>query len=193
MLTLALISLGLLVYTYFGYPLVLALLARLYPLRTPPRPGIPRRWSACAWRCTTAATGSTPSWRAWWPRTGPPTSSSSSSTRTARPTTPRPSPGSGPPATGACGWCKGEQRSGKPTGLNRLRDIATGEVILITDVRQPLDAGRRAGAGRAAGRSPGRLRQRQPGAAGRGGQRRLLALREVHPPQGGRPSAAWSA
>jgi biofilm PGA synthesis N-glycosyltransferase PgaC len=33
---------------------------------------------------------------------------------------------------------RGEHRRGKPTGLNRMREAARGEVLLITDARQPL-------------------------------------------------------
>ncbi len=34
-----------------------------------------------------------------------------------------------------------EQRFGKPTALNRLRELATGEVLLMTDARQPIATG----------------------------------------------------
>jgi cellulose synthase/poly-beta-1,6-N-acetylglucosamine synthase-like glycosyltransferase len=34
---------------------------------------------------------------------------------------------------------RGEERRGKPTGLNRMREEARGEVLLLTDVRQPLE------------------------------------------------------
>lgn len=33
----------------------------------------------------------------------------------------------------------GERRAGKPTAVNRMLEIATGEVLLMTDVRQPLE------------------------------------------------------
>lgn len=36
---------------------------------------------------------------------------------------------------------RGDRRQGKPTGLNRMRQAARGEVLLITDVRQPLSPG----------------------------------------------------
>jgi cellulose synthase/poly-beta-1,6-N-acetylglucosamine synthase-like glycosyltransferase len=35
----------------------------------------------------------------------------------------------------------GEQRRGKPTAVNTMRPLALGEVLLMTDVRQPLDRG----------------------------------------------------
>jgi cellulose synthase/poly-beta-1,6-N-acetylglucosamine synthase-like glycosyltransferase len=36
---------------------------------------------------------------------------------------------------------RGERRMGKPTALNRMRDAAKGEVLLLTDSRQPLAPG----------------------------------------------------
>jgi len=36
---------------------------------------------------------------------------------------------------------KSETRSGKPVGVNRMLDVATGEVLLMTDARQPLVPG----------------------------------------------------
>jgi biofilm PGA synthesis N-glycosyltransferase PgaC len=36
---------------------------------------------------------------------------------------------------------RGQRRLGKPTGLNRMRSLASGEVLLITDARQPLASG----------------------------------------------------
>ncbi len=36
---------------------------------------------------------------------------------------------------------EGRERRGKPTALNRMHDVATGEVLLITDSRQPLVPG----------------------------------------------------
>jgi poly-beta-1,6-N-acetyl-D-glucosamine synthase len=36
---------------------------------------------------------------------------------------------------------RGARRQGKPTGLNRMREAARGEVLLITDARQPLAPG----------------------------------------------------
>lgn len=34
-----------------------------------------------------------------------------------------------------------EQRSGKPTGINRMLEAAQGEILLMTDIRQPLERG----------------------------------------------------
>lgn len=36
---------------------------------------------------------------------------------------------------------RGQERLGKPTGLNRMREAATGDVLLLTDVRQDLESG----------------------------------------------------
>jgi poly-beta-1,6-N-acetyl-D-glucosamine synthase len=139
MLTLALISLGVVVYTYLGYPVVLALLARFYPLRVTPDPDyqplvsvcmavhnggdyldakleslVAQDWPPHKLEFLIYSDGSTDRTdeivRLW-------------ATRDRR-----------------VRLIRGEQRSGKPTGLNRLRDAAQGEVILITDVRQPLDS-----------------------------------------------------
>jgi poly-beta-1,6-N-acetyl-D-glucosamine synthase len=35
-------------------------------------------------------------------------------------------------------WVRREERSGKPSGINRLKELATGEVLILTDARQPL-------------------------------------------------------
>lgn len=37
-------------------------------------------------------------------------------------------------------YLRAERRSGKPAGINRMLEMATGEVLLMTDIRQPLDA-----------------------------------------------------
>jgi cellulose synthase/poly-beta-1,6-N-acetylglucosamine synthase-like glycosyltransferase len=37
-------------------------------------------------------------------------------------------------------YLRADQRSGKPAGINRMLGTATGEVLLMTDIRQPLDA-----------------------------------------------------
>jgi cellulose synthase/poly-beta-1,6-N-acetylglucosamine synthase-like glycosyltransferase len=36
-------------------------------------------------------------------------------------------------------YLRAEHRSGKPAGINRMLEEATGEVLLMTDIRQPLD------------------------------------------------------
>jgi poly-beta-1,6-N-acetyl-D-glucosamine synthase len=140
MMTLALISLAVLVYTYFGYPVVLAALARLYPLRVTPDPEYRPLVSVCiavhnGGEYLDAKLESLAS-QDWPPHKLEFLIYSDGSTDNTEAV--------------AKQWAsrdrrvklvRGEQRSGKPTGLNRLRDISTGEVILITDVRQPLDSG----------------------------------------------------
>jgi cellulose synthase/poly-beta-1,6-N-acetylglucosamine synthase-like glycosyltransferase len=140
MLTLALISLGVLVYTYLGYPLVVALLARLYPLTQPRDPDYVPTVSVCmaVYNGGAYLDGKLESLVAqdWPPHKLEFLIYSDGSTDNTEAVVRK--------------WAsrdrrvkliKNEQRLGKPTGLNRLRDAATGEVILITDVRQPLSAG----------------------------------------------------
>jgi cellulose synthase/poly-beta-1,6-N-acetylglucosamine synthase-like glycosyltransferase len=140
MLTLALVSLGVLVYTYLGYPALVALLARLYPLQQPRDPDYVPTVSVCM-AVYNGAAYLDAKLESLIAQDWPPhklefliysdgcTDNTEALVRN---------------------WAsrdrrvklvRGEQRLGKPTGLNRLRDIATGEVILITDVRQPLSAG----------------------------------------------------
>jgi cellulose synthase/poly-beta-1,6-N-acetylglucosamine synthase-like glycosyltransferase len=35
-------------------------------------------------------------------------------------------------------WVRREERSGKPSGINRLKELASGEILILTDARQPL-------------------------------------------------------
>jgi biofilm PGA synthesis N-glycosyltransferase PgaC len=140
MFTLALICLAVLVYTYLGYPVLLAFLARISPLHVTPDPDYSPLVSVCIavhnggeyleakleslmaldWPADKLefliySDGSTDDTEAIVRRF------------TARDRRFQLFPG--------------EPRSGKPTGLNRLREVARGEVLLITDVRQPLDSG----------------------------------------------------
>ena len=61
MLALALGRLAVLVYTYLGYPVLIALLARLSPLRVDVDPGLAAARSASACACTTAPNTCRPS------------------------------------------------------------------------------------------------------------------------------------
>ena len=162
--------------------------ARARPTRTT------ARWSACASPCTTAATTWTPSWRAWPAQDWPPHKlefliySDGSTDGTEAVVAP-----AGPRATAASGWCAGEQRSGKPTGLNRLRDVATRRGHPDHRRAPAARRRRRARAGRAAGRPAGGLRERQPGAAR--GRRAAAPTGATRSSSAGRrpPSAAWWA
>ena len=133
-------ALILLAYTYFGYPLLLGLLARLFPWRPRPDP----TWEPTVSMCVAAynaeahieaklqslvgqnypadkleilvysdgSTDGTESMVAAWARRDP-----------------------------HIHLIHGEIRQGKPTALNRMREQATGEVLVITDARQTLDPG----------------------------------------------------
>jgi len=133
-------ALILLAYTYFGYPLLLGLLARLFPWR--PRPDA--TWEPTVSLCVAAhnagayieaklqslvgqvypadkveilvysdgSTDGTESIVAVWAQRDP-----------------------------RIHLIRGETRQGKPTALNRMREQATGEVLVITDARQPVDPG----------------------------------------------------
>lgn len=133
-------ALILLVYTYFGYPLLLGLLARLFPWR--PHPDA--TWEPTVSMCVAAynaeayieaklqslvgqaypadkveilvysdgSTDGTESIVAAWARRDP-----------------------------RVHLIRGETRQGKPTALNRMCGQATGEVLVITDARQPVDSG----------------------------------------------------
>jgi cellulose synthase/poly-beta-1,6-N-acetylglucosamine synthase-like glycosyltransferase len=133
-------ALILLAYTYFGYPLLLGLLARLFPWRPRPDP----TWEPTVSLCVAAynaeayieaklqslvgqvypadkeeilvysdgSTDGTESIVAAWARRDP-----------------------------RVHLVRGETRQGKPTALNRMREQATGEVLVITDARQSLDPG----------------------------------------------------
>jgi poly-beta-1,6-N-acetyl-D-glucosamine synthase len=132
--------LGVLVYTYLGYPLLIALMARLRPLRLRDDPGftpkvsvimavfnggayldaklaslLAQNWPAQALEVLVYSDGSTDDTadivRRW--------AIGDSRVR----------------------LVQGAGRAGKPTGLNRLREVATGEVLFITDVRQTINPG----------------------------------------------------
>lgn len=140
MLGVALVCLALLAYTYVGYPLLIGALARLRPRS----PRLHRDWQPTVTACVAAynvaetidaklasltaqqypaakleiliysdgSTDATDQIVAAW---------------SARDTRIR--------------LIRGERRLGKPTGLNRMRAQARGEVLLITDARQPLAPG----------------------------------------------------
>jgi biofilm PGA synthesis N-glycosyltransferase PgaC len=133
-------ALILLAYTYFGYPLLLGLLARLFPWRPHPDP----TWEPTVTMCVAAynaaayieaklqslvgqdypadkleilvysdgSTDGTESAVAVWAQRDP-----------------------------RIHLIVGVTRQGKPTALNRMREQATGEVLVITDARQPVDPG----------------------------------------------------
>ena len=136
--TVAWIALALLAYTYVGYPILVALLARLWPLETR---------SDDAW--TPVVTACIPVYNAArylpakldsllaldWPRDkleilvysdGASDGSDGIAEDYAR------------RFPGVVRFLRAESRAGKPTAVNRMRTEARGEVLLMTDVRQPL-------------------------------------------------------
>lgn len=140
MLLAAFACFGVLVYTYLGYPLLVALLARLAPLRVPedsaftPKVSVimavynggnyldakiqsllAQEWPAQALEVLIYSDGSSDDTVAIaqrWAARDP-----------------------------RVRLIEGPGRAGKPTGLNQLRAAATGEILLITDVRQPISPG----------------------------------------------------
>ncbi len=136
----AAVALALLCYTYFGYPALIAAMARLRPWRPRPDDGWEPTVSICvaAYNCESfidaklrslvaleypkekleflvysdGSTDATNEMVAAWGMTDPRVKLLSS-----------------------------EHRSGKPTALNRMSAAANGEVLVISDARQPLDRG----------------------------------------------------
>ena len=133
-------ALILLAYTYFGYPLLLGLLARLFPWRPRPDP----TWEPTVSMCVAAYNAEAHIEAKLQSLVGQAypadkveilVYSDGSTDRT---------------ESIAAAWAqrdprvhliRGETRQGKPTALNRMREQATGEVLVITDARQPVDSG----------------------------------------------------
>ena len=140
MVVAAFACLGVLLYTYLGYPLLIALCARLSPLRVPEQPDFTPRVSVlmAVYNGGRYLDKKLQSLIAQdWP-TGAleiliySDGSSDDTADIAR--------------RWALGDARirliaGRERAGKPTGLNRLREAASGDVLFITDVRQPLNRG----------------------------------------------------
>jgi cellulose synthase/poly-beta-1,6-N-acetylglucosamine synthase-like glycosyltransferase len=134
----AVVALVLLIYTYVGYPLLIGLLARLWPWRPSPVPGWEPTVSICvaAYNCEAYIGAKLRSLLALdYPADKMEILIYSDAS----------SDGTDAIVT-ACAalnprviLLRGETRMGKPTALNRMRERATGEVLVITDARQPLD------------------------------------------------------
>jgi biofilm PGA synthesis N-glycosyltransferase PgaC len=134
----ALIALSLLVYTYVAYPIVVALLARLSPLRTRPDEGWLPTVTACI-PVFNAARYVAPKLDSLLALDYPADKleililsdgSTDESDAIVADYAAR--------SRGRVRLLRNEARSGKPTALNRMRAEAKGEVLLLTDIRQPL-------------------------------------------------------
>jgi poly-beta-1,6-N-acetyl-D-glucosamine synthase len=140
LLIIAAVALGVLLYTYAGYPVLIALLARLFPLR----PKLDPAWTPSVSVCMTVYNGAAfvdrkiESLLAMdWPRerleilvySDGSSDDSDAKVRAWSARDPR------------VRLLRSDERAGKPTGLNRLHDAASGEVLFLTDVRQPVSRG----------------------------------------------------
>ena len=137
MLMAAAAGVGLLFYTYLGYPLLIALLARLFPMRVERDPSYQPTVSVCMTVFNGAAylDRKIESLLAMdWPRHKleiliySDASTDGTDAIIARWAAREP----------VVRFIRGTTREGKPTGLNCLREIAVGEVLMLTDVRQPV-------------------------------------------------------
>ncbi|HEY0707941.1 MAG TPA: glycosyltransferase family 2 protein [Polyangia bacterium] len=137
MLILAALALGVLIYTYAGYPVLITLLARLFPMRVAADASYEPSVSVCMTVYNGAAfiERKIDSLLAMdWPsdKLEILVYSDGSSDTTDE-------------IVEAIGLrdprvklVRAEERAGKPTGLNRLAELAVGEVLFLTDVRQPV-------------------------------------------------------
>jgi cellulose synthase/poly-beta-1,6-N-acetylglucosamine synthase-like glycosyltransferase len=134
----AFVSFGLLLYAYVGYPVFVALLARLSPLRTRVDPEYLPTVTACVpvHNAASHVEGKLESLLALdYPRErlevvvysdGSSDGLAEVVSRYAE-------------KDERVRFVDGGTRRGKPYAINRMRDVATGDVLLMTDVRQPLE------------------------------------------------------
>jgi biofilm PGA synthesis N-glycosyltransferase PgaC len=138
MLALALASLAVLVYAYLGYPVLIALLARLAPLRVDVDPGWQPSVSICL--CVYNGAEYLPAKLKSlldqdWPSDRLEILVYSDGSTDATDSVVRQWSAGEPRVR----LVRGDRRAGKPTGLNRLAAEARGDVLLFTDLRQPLN------------------------------------------------------
>jgi biofilm PGA synthesis N-glycosyltransferase PgaC len=136
-LILSALALGVLIYTYAGYPVVITLLARLFPMRVASDDTYEPMVSVCMTVFNGAAfvERKIASLLAMdWPRdkleilvySDGSTDTTDELLEAIGLRDPR------------VKLIRAEQRAGKPTGLNRLAERAVGEVLFLTDIRQPV-------------------------------------------------------
>lgn len=136
----AAVALAFLCYTYFGYPALLVVAARLWPWRAEPVPGWEPTVSVCvaAYNCEAYIDAKLHSLAALdYPRdkieflvnTDGSTDSTDAIVSAWENKDPR------------VRLLRADARRGKPTALNAMRERAKGEVVVISDARQPVDGG----------------------------------------------------
>ncbi len=137
---LPLLSLGLIAYTYVGYPLVIGVLAKVSPLRsktdetfTPTVSVLMSAFNAAGYlekKLDSLATLDYPADKVeiLVLSDGSTDGTDEILERRAK-------------ADPRFRWVRREERSGKPSGLNQLRELATGEILLMNDARQPIEPG----------------------------------------------------
>ncbi len=139
-LILALVSFGVLVYTYIGYPVLIGVLARLFPLRIPEDPSYLPKVTACI-PVHNAASYLPAKLDSLLGLDYPADKleiliysdgATDETDAIARDYAARDS---------RVKLIKSDERRGKPIGVNRMLDEASGEVLLMTDIRQPLVPG----------------------------------------------------
>lgn len=133
-----LVTAGLLAYTYVGYPLAIGVLARLRPMQTRPDDGYTPMVSVLipAYNVAGYLDAKIDSLLALdWPadKLEILVLSDASTDATDEILARRAA------ADPRVRWVRADKRSGKPAALNRLKQGARGEVLLLTDARQPLE------------------------------------------------------
>jgi poly-beta-1,6-N-acetyl-D-glucosamine synthase len=134
------VAVSILVYTYFGYPIVIGVLARLWPTRPREDPSYLPKVTACipVYNASSYLTAKVESLLALdYPAdkleillySDGSTDDTDDVARELSEGDPR------------VKVLRAEKRSGKPIGVNTMVGVATGEVLLMTDVRQPLVPG----------------------------------------------------
>jgi cellulose synthase/poly-beta-1,6-N-acetylglucosamine synthase-like glycosyltransferase len=139
MIGIALICLGVLIYTYLGYPVLIAVLARLSPMRVRRDPAYLPTVSVLlpVFNAKTHVGPKLDSLLALdYPRGQIEIIVSSDASDDGSDDVIQDYADRHPNIH----YLRAGERSGKPAGINRMLQVATGEVLLMTDIRQPLDA-----------------------------------------------------